>query len=136
MERPIPHPTNISKTFWDGCKDGRLLIQKCNDCGYHIYFPAYACPQCLSSNLDWIEASGRGSVHTLTVIERGAGPAFEDESPFVVALIELEEGPIMMSNVIGCPPYEVKIGDCVEVTFRTVADGVTLPAFTKTGKGA
>lgn len=133
MDRPIPHPTNISKPFWEGCRNGRLLIQKCRNCGYHTYFPAYACPNCLSSELDWIEASGHGSVYSATVVERGAGPAFEDESPFVVALIELDEGPVMMSNVVGSPPYEVHIGDRVTVGFREVAEGVTLPVFKKSG---
>jgi len=133
MDRPIPHPTNISRTFWEGCRNGKLLIQKCRNCSYHTYFPAYACPNCLSSELDWIEASGRGAVYSATVVERGAGPAFEKEAPFVVALIELDEGPVMMSNVVGSPPYEVKIGDRVTVDFREVAEGVTLPVFRKSG---
>lgn len=133
MERPLPHPTNISQHFWQGCRERKLLIQKCGACGYHTYYPAYACPTCLSSDLAWIESSGRGSVYSLTVIERGAGPAFEAESPFVVALIELDEGPVMMSNVVGSPPYEVEIGDRVTVDFRDITDEVTLPVFRKTG---
>lgn len=131
MERPIPHPTKVSRPFWDACRGKRLFIQRCEACGYHVFFPAYACPNCLASELRCIEASGRGTVYSVTVVERGAGPAFEAESPFVVALVELEEGPIMMSNIVGSQPYEVRIGDRVEVGFREVADGVTLPVFRK-----
>jgi len=129
MDRPLPSPTKVSRPFWEACRNRRLTVQRCADCGFHAYFPVYACPECLSDRVEWVEASGKGTVFSVTVVERGAGGAFEAELPFCVALVELSEGPVMMSNVVGVPPHSVRIGDAVQVDFRDVSDEVTLPVF-------
>lgn len=134
MNRPVPSPTNISLPFWNACKEHRLTLQKCGNCGQHTFFPAYVCPHCFADALQWVPASGKGTVYSTTVVERGAGPAFEEESPFTVALIELDEGPIMMSNIVGAEPYATRIGDRVEVDFRQVAEDTVLPVFRPAAK--
>ena len=127
-----PSPTDISRPFWDGCRDRRLLMQKCEDCGTLNYYPVYICSACMSDRLAWTELSGRGRVHSVTVVHRPAAPAFAAATPYAVALIEVEEGPIMMSNIVGPNALQTRIDDQVEVVFEDVGD-VTLPRFRLTG---
>lgn len=133
MPTIAPRPTEVSKPFWDGCRQRRLMMQKCEDCGNITYYPAYMCPACTSGKLAWTELSGRGRVHSVTIVHRPAAPVFASATPYVVALVEVEEGPIMMSNIIGPDAFETRIDDRVEVVFEDV-DGVTLPRFRRTGK--
>ncbi|MGB5904028.1 MAG: Zn-ribbon domain-containing OB-fold protein [Xanthobacteraceae bacterium] len=133
MPTIAPQPTEISKPFWDGCRERRLVMQKCEDCGNVAYYPAYMCPACTSEKLTWTELSGRGRVHSVTIVHRPAAPAFTSAVPYAVALIEVEEGPIMMSNIVGPTALETKIDDDVEVVFEDVGE-VTLPRFRRIGK--
>lgn len=133
MPTIAPQPTEISKPFWDGCRARRLVMQKCEDCGNVTYYPAYMCPACTSDKLTWTELSGRGRVHSVTIVHRPAAPAFASAVPYAVALIEVEEGPIMMSNIVGPTALETKIDDDVEVVFEDVGE-VTLPRFRRIGK--
>lgn len=129
MDKILPKPTKISAPFWEACRNGRLTIQRCADCGTYVYYPAYMCPRCTSSELAWTEVSGRGSVYSCTVVERPATPAYKDDVPLAVALIELDEGPVMMSNVVNVDPHAVRIGDRVQVAFKRMSPDVTLPVF-------
>jgi len=106
-----------SDEFFDGARDGRLLIQRCVDCDDYQFYPRQVCVHCDSTNVEWVQASGRGTVHTFTVIHQQGMPGWRDETPFVAAVIDLEEGPRMTSNVIECAPTDVRIGASVEVTF-------------------
>ncbi len=133
MPTIAPRPTEVSKPFWDGCRDRRLMMQKCDDCGNLAYYPVYMCPACTSGKLTWTELSGRGRVHSVTIVHRPAAPVFASATPYVVALIEVDEGPILMSNIVGPDALETGIDDRVEVVFEDV-DGVTLPRFRRTGK--
>ena len=133
MPTIAPRPTDISKPFWDGCRERQLLMQKCEDCGNLAYYPVYMCPACTSGKLAWTELSGRGRVHSVTIVHRPAAPAFASAVPYAVALIEVEEGPIMMSNIVGPAALETKIDDKVEVVFEDVGD-VTLPRFRRVGE--
>jgi uncharacterized OB-fold protein len=133
MPTIAPRPTDVSKPFWDGCRDRQLLMQKCEDCGNLTFYPVYICPVCSSGKLAWTELSGRGRVHSVTIVHRPATPVFASATPYVLALIEVDEGPIMMSNIVGPNALQTKIDDSVEVVFEDVG-GVTLPRFRRTGE--
>lgn len=128
-KKPLPQPTPWSKPFWEGCKRHELLIQKCQDCQKVVFYPKMFCPHCLSSNIEWIKASGKGKVYSYMVVYSYQPTEFEGDLPYVVAVIELEEGVRMMSNVIGCPPDKVKCDMGVEVVFDNVTEEFTLPKF-------
>lgn len=106
-----------SDAFFDAARDGRLLIQRCDDCNEYQFYPRQVCVHCDSANVSWAEASGRGTVHTFTVIHQQGMPGWRDETPFVAAIIDLEEGARMTSNVVDVAPSDVRIGMPVTVTF-------------------
>ena len=126
MTRYLPEPSKISKPFWDSCKAGAMEIQRCADCGVYAYYPVYVCPECASRKLEWTRVSGRGSVYTYTVAEKSI---FDIEGPVVVALIELEEGAMMTSNIKTSDPSAVHIGMKVKLAYDPVSDEITLPVF-------
>lgn len=126
MPQFLPKPTNISKPYWDGCREHVLKLQQCRECHRYFFYPTYHCPHCGGADPEWRVVSGRGRVHVSTVVESHPGGS---DAPFVVALIELEEGPIMMSNVITDDPYGLAIGDPVQVSFKKASDEITLPVF-------
>ena len=103
------------------------MVQKCLDCGALTFTPQPACSHCLSPKLEWVNASGRGTVYSYTVIWRPQMPDFE--VPYVAAIIDLEEGYQMLSNIVDCDPSEVHVDMPVEVTFRAASDEITLPYF-------
>lgn len=129
-----PCPTDVSQPFWDACRDHRLTMQRCADCGDFTFYPVYLCPTCGGGGLDWTPVGGRGRVHSLTHVHRPSAPVFAGAVPYVVALIQLAEGPIMMSNLVGPKAMEARIGDAVEVVFEEVGE-VTLPRFRPVGAG-
>lgn len=127
--KPLPEPQKWSRAFWDGAKQGKLLLKRCKDCG-HIDHPPYMyCTECMSFNHEWIEASGKGKIHTFTTTYLGAPPAFAHEQPYTVAMIDLEEGVRMLSNIIGAKPEDIKIDLDVEAVFEDVTDEITLVKF-------
>lgn len=131
-EKPLPVIDHDSAPYWEAAREGRLDIPLCGDCGKHHFYPRAICPYCHSDNLSFDTVSGRGEVHTFTIARRPAGPAFADDVPYVVALIELEEGPRMMSRIQTDDPEKVRIGAKVEVTFVKGSDEVTFPYFRMT----
>lgn len=128
MERPLPLPDDETSFFWEGARQGKLLILRCRDCGTYIHLPKPACRSCGGSNLGPAAVSGRGVVHTYTVTHKGL-PGFE--TPFAVVLVELEEqkGLRLASNLVDVAPDQIEIGMPVEVVFEKVADDVVLPLF-------
>lgn len=128
-KKPLPQPTPWSKPFWDGCKRRELLIQKCKDCQNPNFYPKLFCPNCLSLNLEWVKASGRGKVYSYTVVYSYQPTEFSEDVPYIVAVIDLQEGVRMMSNIVGCPPEAVKCDIEVEVVFDDVTEEITLPKF-------
>ncbi len=128
-EKPLPVINEESRPFWDGCKAHKLMLQQCGDCNAYIYYPRALCTHCHSDRLSWREVSGEGRIYTYTVCHRPAGPAFKDDVPYVVALIDLKEGPRMLSNIVDADPDAVRIGHAVQVAFDDVTDAVTLPRF-------
>jgi uncharacterized OB-fold protein len=114
---PIPEPGTLSAPFWRAGLEGTLRLQRCGACG-HIRFPLdEICPRCLSPEYEWAAMSGRATVQTFVRFHRAYDPSWEDRVPYVVALIELDEGPVMISNVIGDGATSVKVGDPVEVVY-------------------
>ena len=128
-KKPLPVVQPWSKPFWEAAKRHRLMIQRCNDCGLKIFYPRKYCPDCWSANLDWFEASGRGKVFSYSITMAGVEERFAEDLPFVLALVDLEEGIRMMTNIVECKPDEVSIGMDVKVTFSDVTDEFSLPMF-------
>ncbi len=126
--KPAPSIDPGSAPYWEALKEGRLVLKSCEGCGKAHFYPRELCPYCHSADLSWIEASGHGLIYSFTVCRRPAGPAFVDEVPYVVALIDLAEGPRMMSRVVG-DPTKVAIGQHVKVLFERQPDGLVLPFF-------
>lgn len=129
MDKFLPRPTPESAPFWQGCRDHKLLLQYCVACGKHQFYPRVICANCMSEQLEWREASGRGNVETYTIVTRAVSDAYAADVPYVIALITLEEGPRLMSNVIGCGVESVKCGLAVEVVFERWSDEITMPKF-------
>lgn len=131
-ERPLPRPiTPETRPYWDGLKQGKLLLPKCAACRHVFFYPRVVCPRCHSRDLGWIESRGRGTLHSFAIAQQAFNPAFKVAPPYVLAMIELEEGPRMLSNLINVKPDPTAIA-CdmeVEVVFQKVADDVTLPLF-------
>jgi len=126
----LPTLDEISKPYWEACKRHELLLQKCADCGHlQAYPPMKACPSCLSSNLTWAKASGKGKIYTYSIIHRTAAEGWKDEVPYAVLIIELDEGPHMYANAMGCKPEDLACGKAVEVAFDDITDEVSLPKF-------
>jgi uncharacterized protein len=132
MTKPMPtippRPTDISKPFWAGCREHRLLMQKCEHCDKLSFYPVYICTTCGSERLNWTELSGRGRIHSITIVHRPSAPVFAGSTPYAVALVKVEEGPIMMTNIVGPDALKAKIDDPVKVQFEDI-DDVTLPRF-------
>jgi uncharacterized protein len=134
---PAPAITDLTRPFWAGGLDGELRLQRCDDCGHVRYPIATICPRCLSGQVTWTAMSGNGVVQSYVVFERAYHDSWKDQVPYVVALIELDEGPVLVSNVIGVPPAQVRVGQRVTVAFpRRTADGeAALPQFTVAEEG-
>jgi uncharacterized protein len=129
-ELPAPAPVvNVeTRPFWDATAEGRLLLVRCDGCGETIWYPRGICPACRSTATSWFEASGRGEVYSFTVVRRGQG-AYRDAGPYVLAYVELEEGPRIMTNIVGSDTAAVRIGQPVEVVFHDTGAGSALPRF-------
>ena len=127
--KPLPTIAGETKPFWDSCRQGKLLLQKCGSCGEYQFYPRGICADCWSTDIHWIQASGKGTVWTFTVTYQNRTPGFVEELPYVVALVELEEGVKMFTNIVDCDPKGVEIGMPVEVTFVRANDQVTVPYF-------
>jgi uncharacterized OB-fold protein len=124
--KPLPTPDDVNREYWQAAADGRLLIQTCPQCGQRQFYPRALCTHC-GGQPEWLECTGRGTVHTRTIIRQMGMKPFRNELPYVVAMIELEEGPLVMSNVTDCDPDAVKIGMPVEVHFIRAADDIGIP---------
>ena len=130
-DTPLPRPNVLSRPHWDGCREGKLKVQRCNDCGTHVFIPTPVCSSCMSSDMQWVETSGKGRVYSFTTVWRPQRPEFE--VPYSVAIVEMEEGWHMLSNLIDLEPEDVKVGLAVEVVFHAASDEITLPYFRPAG---
>jgi uncharacterized OB-fold protein len=124
---PLPRPTALSQPHWDACREGKLKVQRCGQCKTYIFIPQPCCSNCQSPELVWVESSGRGVVYSFSVVHRAPRPQFE--VPYAVAIIELEEGWHMLSNVLECPMEDVVVDLPVEIKFQKMTEEITLPYF-------
>jgi len=132
MTKPMPVTQPWSEKFWEGTKEGKLLIQFCNDCNSKIFYPRKFCPECWSANLSWMEGSGKAKIHTFSTAYSNVEPKFMDELPYTVAFVDLDEGIRMMTRIVDCKPEDIKFGMDVEVVFHE-REGFFLPYFRPTG---
>ena len=127
--KPLPKINEDSKEFWTGCKEHKLRFQKCKACGHVRWPPSILCPMCLSQETQWIVARGNGKVYTFVVYHMAYHPGFENDIPYVVADVELEEGPRLLTNIVGCRPDEVRCEMLVEVIWEDITEEFALPKF-------
>ncbi|WP_101675273.1 Zn-ribbon domain-containing OB-fold protein [Alloalcanivorax mobilis] len=128
--RPAPVIDDDSRPFWQGTARQQLRLPYCRACAAAFFYPRALCPRCHGDDLEWRNASGRGTVYSYTVSRRPAGPAFQAITPYVVALVDLEEGPRLLTNVLVDRPDQVHIGQSVTVVYQPLGDGETvLPLF-------
>ncbi|HEY0941978.1 MAG TPA: Zn-ribbon domain-containing OB-fold protein [Steroidobacter sp.] len=127
--KPLPAVHPWSQAFWDGTRRKQLLIQRCCFCKRNVFYPRLYCPHCFAAELEWVPASGRGTVYTYTVVHNNAPSAFAADVPYVVAVIRLDEGVQMLSNLVDCSAEELCCGLPVEVTFEKLDETFTLPKF-------
>lgn len=124
---PRPQLDDDSRLFWEGARNHKLMIQYCNTCGKHIFYPRIICPHCFSDQVSWVEASGKGRIYSYTVVQ-SAPPPFKEQVPYVVGIIELEEGVRMLSRIVG-ELNQIEIDKPVEVIFEKIDDELILPYF-------
>ena len=130
--KPLPSPDVDSQAFWDGCKAHVLRAQRCSGCDRFRWPPQAFCPECYSWDFEWVELPGKGSIYTFVAPHYVSVPAFQEDSPYVVAHISLDgtdDRVRLMSNVIGCPWDQVKVGMRVRVDWDDVTPEMTLPKF-------
>lgn len=127
--KPQPVIDAGTRPFWDAARAHRLSIPRCRACGRHHFYPRELCPHCHSDDIEWTDVPGRGEVYSFTIARKPAGPVFEADVPYVIAMIALDEGPRMLTNIITDDVDSVRIGDRVRVRFEDVTPDLTLPKF-------
>jgi uncharacterized OB-fold protein len=128
-KKPLPRIDEESRWFWEACARHELYLQRCASCGALRYYPRALCASCLSKETQYVRASGRGTVYTFTVTYQNQAAGFRDELPYVMAYVELEEGPRVLTNIVDMPPEEVKIGMPVAVVYEDIDEGLAIPRF-------
>ena len=131
-QKPTPEINDENRAFWEGCRQGELRVQKCSNCG-HIRHLSPACPQCLKAEHEWVVASGRGTVYSWIVVHQRYNRAFEEDLPYNVTIVELDEGPRMVTSLVDVENQDIKAGTPVEVVFDRVTEEITLPKFKRIG---
>jgi len=129
IDKPLPRPTEDSAPYWEAAGRGQLRMQKCGSCGLFRFPPSILCASCLSGEAEWVKLSGRGTVFSWIVIHQSQHPAFNADTPYNVAIVELEEGPRLHTNIVECANDDIHIGMPVEVVFDKVSGDTTLPKF-------
>jgi uncharacterized OB-fold protein len=127
MSRPVPVPTPLSRPFWDAARRGDLVVPHCPACDLRFFVPEPACPGCMARDWGYVPSAGRGTVYSVTVVHRAPGPGFD--TPFALAVIDLDDGATLLTHVDTDDPDDVVIGMRVRVDFRPLTDEITLPYF-------
>ena len=130
-EKLVPSPTAETQPYWDGLNERRLLLQRCADCGKVRHYPRPVCDACWSMNVEWVQASGHGTVHSWTVTHYAFHPGFKGDLPFTLVTVDLDEGVRMQARSRGIADGELRTGLPVRVAFERVKDDLTLPVFEK-----
>ncbi len=132
--KPLPRITELNAPYFAGARDGALRLQQCRSCRQYVFYPRAWCPACRHTDLHWVDVSGRGLVVTFSVVRQAPSPAFAAEVPYVLAVVELAEGPQVMANIVGAAPERVHVGLRVRVVFEQRGD-VWIPQFEPDGGG-
>ena len=127
---PQPRITDINRSFWDGCRANRLMLQRCTACGRFVFYPRVCCPYCGCGDLAWQQASGEGRLQSWTVVHRAGHDAFQADTPYVFAAVTLAEGPVLHGRMLEPPDSpSLAVGSAVRVVFPPADGGVVTPAF-------
>lgn len=127
--RDVPTVEDETRPYWEAAKAGRLLIKRCNSCGRVHHYPRPFCPTCWSEDVEWHVASGRGTVYTYSIVFRNDLAPFDEWGPYVPAVVELDEGPRLMTNLVDCDHDKLSVGMAVEVAFRDLTEEWSAPIF-------
>lgn len=129
--KPLPRPLNpeLTRPFWEAAKRHELVMPRCKTCDQLFFYPRSECPRCLGSDLEWVGVSGRGRLHSFTIINQPANAAFRDDVPYVYAVVQLIEGPRMISNLVECDVESISVDMPVEAVFDDVTPEWTLVKF-------
>ena len=130
-KKPIPTPQGESDHYWQKAKEGELWLRKCNACGEAYFYPRDISPCCFSRDTTWIKASGKATLYTYGIVQRAPHPGFVEDVPFVTAIVELEEGPTMPTNIVidDPTPENLQVGMALEAVFEDITDTIALPKF-------
>jgi len=132
MEQLLPAPDDASRPFFDAAREGRLVLQRCSACGTWMYPVRPRCVECFSDRVEWSEASGKGTLYSFAIVHTPYA-GFEDEVPYDISTIDLDEGVRITATVVDCANEELRIGMPVEVVFHRLSDEVTVPKFRPVG---
>ncbi len=127
--KPVPEVTPALAPFFAAARERRLLVQRCGGCGVLRFPPRELCSGCLATDATWVEVSGRGEIYSFNIMHQVYHPGFAADVPYAVVVVKLAEGPKLTSNVIDCPPHELRVGMPVTVVFEEMTPEVTLPKF-------
>ena len=126
MDKPLPVPTPQTQPFWDALAEGRVVLQHCAECDRYVYYPRTHCPGCLTRDLEWHELSGNGVVHTYTVARRPTAPPWSEDVPQLIAVVELDEGPRLTTELVNVEPDAIEVGMRVQPVFQAVGEATLL----------
>jgi uncharacterized OB-fold protein len=129
MRFDLPTPEGDTQPFWDAAREGKLLVKRCAACGKSHFYPRPFCPHCWSVDVAWQQASGRGRLYTYSIVHQNDLPPFNQRVPYVAAIVDLDEGPRVMTNLVDVAHDAIAIGMAVEVAFQKISDDVTIPVF-------
>jgi len=129
-ERPLPVSTSDTQAYWEAARQGKLLIQRCDSCGVAQFYPREFCVSCLSDDIAWVEASGKGRIYTFTLCHIPGNPAMADKLPYAIAMIDLDEGVRMLTEIIQSSQSHIRVGARVELVFEKLTEELSLPQFT------
>ena len=128
-DKNLPRPTPETEVFWEGCREGELRIQRCADCGEYQFYPRIICSYCTSDQIEWVVSQGQGELISYTVVRRAVSDAYAAEVPYVIGIIQLAEGPTMMSSLVDCDCENVTVGMKVQVVFENWTEEISMPMF-------
>ena len=125
----LPLPDATTQPWWDAAAEGRLLVVRCASCGEAHFYPRPFCPRCGGDEVSWEEASGDATLYSWSVVHRNDLPPFRDKVPYVAAVVDLAEGPRMMTTVVGAEPPALEVGMALRVAFEELGEGYSVPVF-------
>lgn len=129
LSRPLPLATADTEPYWAAAREQRLVIQHCRSCGHYQFYPRAFCTHCLSEDIEWAPACGQGHIYTFTICRIAPSPAFQAALPYAVAVVELQEGVRLLTNIVDSDISRISVGAAVTVCFERIDDDCTLPQF-------